>query len=59
MVRERLGNVFLHSCGHVWSARGNDPKRCPGCDVRLKKGEAVKLKKKYLRDLYKTLTEVV
>ena len=56
MAKERIGNTFLHGCGEVFQARSDKIKRCPRCDVCLRKGDLVKITRKVGKRFYKDMT---
>lgn len=56
---KRIGRVYLHSCGWIWSSRSEKIKRCPHCDTYLKKGDLVKITAKLAKEIYAQYNEVV
>ncbi len=55
MVRERIGNTFLHGCGEIFQSRTEKLRRCPRCDAYLHKGDLIKITKKQGKEIYKTV----
>ena len=55
MVRERIGRVLVHECGHIWPTRLEKQARCPGCFGKITKNNTFKITKKHALEIFEQL----